>query len=316
MSNTNESIGESEASDFVCKVIQIDRRMHQSQENFKEKRKDGNCYVIESTIDQFIKHQEQNIAQHRDDIRFAHNKKFIILGSTFTILALITTVFISLIEKLDMSTITTSVVSTLFVLIISAVNFSITKYLLDLKLAQIRALRGLNCSRQSLHAVLFAKLEGKLPKKLPRNGDQAYLPGTILDKSTKFWEVYGRHEKYPLHNAELRGRYLDSVKIDSNGVTKFKPKKHLWFKSGDIFPIYMLAIITLITIMSPVIIFLIEEKNFELFYFIIIILIFGWCFFMFFKIKSMVDDTLEQIVSKLQSSGETYPFEEHQGEVN
>ena len=192
-----------------CVIVPVDRRRHKRPDNFKGNEREGNsCIITEATIDYFIKHVEYKMSQQREDIRFAHNKKFLILGSTLTVLTILTTFIIGIMDvyKPNMgNTVAASIgVSlALFLLIVSSINYSIIKYLVDLKLATIIAVRGLNCSRQSLHALLFAKIEGKLPIKLPLlESNEIDTSGTILDKSTRFWEIYGRHEKYPLNNVD------------------------------------------------------------------------------------------------------------------
>jgi len=318
MDNTNSLDDTDNQQDFTCQVIPVERRKQRRKKEYKNEREDGKLVVTETTVDFFIKHLEQKMSQQREDIRFTHNKKFIILGSTFTVLTLISTFIMGLVDtyKPEMSAIvigSIGVFLALFLLIVSVVNVSIIKYLVDLKLTHIIAIRGLNCNRQSLHTLLFAKLEGKLPKKLPRiENKETEFPGTILDKTTKFWEIYGRHEKYPLNNVELRDRYLE--KISKDGEKIIIPKKNIWFKSSDLFPIYVIAIFTLVIIISPIVVFLIEVGTWHLPPYISMLIgacVILWGIAFLRMVKTIVNGALEKIISKL-SSDETFKFEKYQ----
>lgn len=309
-STNNENID----SHITCTVIPFDRRKNQQSEGLKRERRSNNCFIIEKTLDQIIRHLEQNMVQQKEDVRFAHNKKFLILGSIFTLLTIIASFVIGLADsfdydpgKMSKTLIATICISlAFFILIISAINFLIIKYLIDLKLSQVIALRGLNCNRQCLHSMIYAKIEGKLPRKLPTVEDEkTNLTETILDPSTIFWEIYGRHEKYPLNNVELRERYL--VVNENN---KFELQKNLWYKSSDIFPVYVLAIFTVVIIALPFIAFLIEVGRLglpPLFFMGIGAFACIWGLGFCHMVKKVVNGMLDKLVLKL-STDETFRF--------
>lgn len=113
---------------------------------------------------------------------------------------------------------------------------------------------------------------------------------------------------------ELRDRYLDRKIID--GKKKYVPKKWLWIKSSDIFPIYIISFFTYVIILSPIVAFLIEVENLGLsprIFMVIGALVLAWGIIFWRMVKSIVDAALKQIVSKLRCD-ETFPFESYQKE--
>lgn len=129
-----------------------------------------------------------------------------------------------------------------FLLGIAVINISIIKYIVALKLSWLLAVRQMNCIRQAINTIMFTKIEGYLPHTLTadkiKNED---YENTILDKKSRYWDLYGRHEKYPLNNVHLREKY-QSWRVAL-----------IWFTSGDFFAISAISVFTILLVSGPAI---------------------------------------------------------------
>ena len=108
---------------------------------------------------------------------------------------------------------------------IGLVNFVIIKELLSIHSSRVITLRQANCLRQAMDSIRYKKYVGTYPESV----------SDLLDQSTEYWKRFGRHRKLPLENDGLRG--------SERGI----------FRSPDKFMILILATMSLIVMMSPVV---------------------------------------------------------------
>ena len=119
---------------------------------------------------------------------------------------------------------------------ISIINISIIKYIISFKVEIVRANRHINCIRQALLALVYTKIHGKYPDKNINLG--------LKSKDTTYWEILGRHMKFPIDNRIYREKYRDP---------------NIGWKNADFFSIYMIVFFTFILAMYPVSHFFINE---------------------------------------------------------
>ncbi len=129
-------------------------------------------------------------------------KKLAIVASSFAVFTFLVTVALGIFK--DGIAITNSMslfyLVIIFITGIAVINISIIKYIVTLKLSWILAVRQINCIRQAINTIMFAKIEGYLPLTLTEeNVRNKKFKNTILDNKSTYWNLYGRYEKYPLN---------------------------------------------------------------------------------------------------------------------
>ena len=83
---------------------------------------------------------------------------------------------------------------------IGMANMISIKYIAAYKAQANLFIRQLNCLRQARDSVTYNRFEGKFPNDL----------SSLLDKSTTYYKIFGRHRKLYIGNEELRDRLVGS----------------------------------------------------------------------------------------------------------
>lgn len=105
------------------------------------------------------------------------------------------------------------------------INFSIIKELISIHASRLITYRQMNCLRQAMDSIRYARYEGKYPEAISE----------LRATGTAYWKAFGQHRKLPLDNAALR-----------------QSEKGL-FRSPDKFMILIIASLSLVVMMSPLV---------------------------------------------------------------
>lgn len=228
----------------IVKVSGFDQRNNVSdwKNNDLDRRKKESKYLTTEQLDCLLNNYNTRYLYLIELIKDKEKKKLTIITSSFAVFSLLVTYILSVstgatvgdIEKI--TSFPFLFVSLVFLSSISVINISIIKYIVSLKEECLLAIRQLNCIRQAINSIMFSKLEGYLPKTI----DKEIFEGTIRDKTTKYWDIYGRHEKYPLNNFHLRDKY-NSWKIF-----------FICFTSSDMFAVFAISMFTILLASLPI----------------------------------------------------------------
>ncbi len=228
--------------------IKEERRM-ENKKISSENRSDTNKYVFQNTLDDVIEFQkdEQNTLLLIIDNK--EKKKLMVTHVSFllfTVLAAMVAAILTFLSKEGLNEVTKIslfVALTLILIGINSINLSVIKYIAAFKREIVLSLRQLNCIRQSIASVIFAKLEGKLP-----NDNFCKDKGESESKSLNnlYWPLYGSHIKYPIDNILLRNIYLKEKK-DGREVHDYKAL----YRSADLFTISAIFFFTIALNVAP-----------------------------------------------------------------
>ncbi len=220
----------------------------------QDRRQADNRSVQKGELDAFLDFLSNRYGRLAEFIKDKEKKKLAIVGASFTVMSLVTSVLLGVVslDQKGIDTLLGTPFTVLFVVVAIGVvfaNAAIIKYVVSMKCQSLLATRQANCLRQAMHDVIFAKLEGLFPRKLnQRMLDNDDVKGSLLDQNTRYWALYGRHEKFPLDNDELRGNY----------------KAHsIYFKSSDIFSIIAIAAYTLLLAVSPIVFLIMKSEELQ-----------------------------------------------------
>jgi len=111
---------------------------------------------------------------------------------------------------------------------IGLVNIVIIKELVSIHASRLITFRQMNCIRQAMDSVRFKKHEGRYPN------DWKELKQT----DTKYWLTFGKHRKLPIENSGL------------------KASESRFFRSPDKFMIFVITMLSLVLLLSPLILIL------------------------------------------------------------
>lgn len=268
--------------------------------------------VADSELDDLISHCEHRATELEGHLRDKEKKKLTIIVSSFAVLSLVTTFSFNIAKayagQLDaVTTVAFGVALLGFLCAVAFVNIAIIKYVVALKMDCLLAIRQLNCNRQAIHTFLYAKWQRIFPSRslneMKTKGD---FDGTILDRNTHFWRIYGRHEKYPLNNVDLRSTYIE---LQNN---KGKLLSRLPYMPADIFAIYAIAVFTFVLLVLPMPVFILFADSFFSFSTIVALIIGAISIPLANRswnlVVSVVDNAIDKIIRKLQND-EVYPYE-------
>lgn len=219
-----------------------------------ERRQPEYACVPKDQLDTFLEFLAARYERLSAFIQDKEKKKLIIVGASFTVLSLVTSVLMGIVslEPNGFEVLLRTPFTILFVVVIIGIvfaNASIIKYVVSMKCQSLLATRQANCMRQAMHNVLYAKLEGVFPRTLNEQMlKDKDTKDSLLDETTRYWMLYGRHEKFPLNNAELRGNYKSSS---------------IYYKSSDIFAISAIAAYTLMLAISPIIFLMLKTDELQ-----------------------------------------------------
>lgn len=206
-------------------------------------------------------------------------KKLGLLMASFAVFSLLTTVSLGLFsaEKISIKDLYSPVVFTIlfvFLVGVTAINTSLIKHIIGLKSDCLIFLRQMNCLRQSLHVLTFARVENYLPLSLlyfdpPQKENDVskwqrrwiFMPFFLLkylyqyesptihtpkrcdlfrrelfQADSNYLTLYGKHEKLPLDNDTLRNAYNEDEVI---------------FESADIFSVLAIGFFTALLLIAP-----------------------------------------------------------------
>lgn len=201
-------------------------------------------YMEKKKLEDLLAFLNERYNRLNEHVLDKEKKKLLIIASSFTVFTFLVTVGLGVLKD-GITGIPTPLllgVSSIFLAGIATINTSIIKYIVTFKLSWILALRQMNCIRQAINSVLFAKIEGFIPRRLTEEiMREKDFKDTILDSSSTYWNLYGRHEKYPLNNVHLRQKYSSRFKI--------------WFTSSDFFAILTIVVFTIFLVMTPPILY-------------------------------------------------------------
>jgi len=245
--------------DNVVKISGFDQRSNKKsvrESSEKDRRKDEYQYLTIDQLDFLYSHFNNRYLYLVDLIKDKEKKKLTIIVSSFAVFSLLVTYMLSTFKGIEAIEKVISfpflVISLVFLSSISVINVSIIKYIVSLKQECLLAIRQLNCIRQAINSTMFARLEGYIPRTLTEEMvDKKDFDRTIIDTKTKYWDVYGRHEKYPLNNVHLRKKYQSWRFL------------FLWFTSSDIFAVSAISMFTVFLISAPITFFIREIETLQ-----------------------------------------------------
>lgn len=268
----------------------IDRRNAKPIDRRNEERKSVPKNSIDFLFD-FLQWRGEFLTEH---IRDKEKKKLAIIVSSFAVFSLVTTVALGILssdsikpETLKMPAFT--ILLGVFLIGIAFINTAIIKHIVSLKSDGLLFLRQLNCLRQALHVVMFAKLDGYLPVDLvqkvidhqsaphqkPEKKSRRfslknirrrlyYLFVTSKKCKTRFhrFESYLKSKRYQCN--ELKQSLFDidtyywrlygcheKLPLDNESLRNSYATPQIFLRSADMFSIVIIALFTVLLTLAP-----------------------------------------------------------------
>lgn len=192
-----------------------------------------------------LEFQKWKIEQLHKVLETKERQKFAVLNVSYAIFALLITLLITIIliasKYKDTDVDLTAIVYWSLVLVALGTviaNLIVMRFISGLKCDSLLAMRQLNCSRASVHSILY-KIMG---------GEVAIEGKSVLDtdsiEDTEYYRLIGQHIKLPLDNEQLRKTYFNECGKES---------KLALYRSSDLFALCAIFAFTLVMVIGAAI---------------------------------------------------------------
>ncbi|NOZ53964.1 MAG: hypothetical protein GXP08_12695 [Gammaproteobacteria bacterium] len=207
-----------------------------------DRRSINNIGVTRSSLEYLIETIKWRSLALSEFTKDKEKKKLMLIISSFGVFSLLATVMITWLSS-DKYTGISSIeyveifIFTLFIFAVVIINLAIIKFIVSFKRDGLLIVRQINCLRQSVHVALHYLLTAGSNEKifLAKNNTSEFIK-IFKDESSLLYNLYLKHEKYPLDNSELRKAY------ESDDII---------YKSADLFSIFVIALFSFVLIAIP-----------------------------------------------------------------